>query len=770
MLFGGGSVTAERNIGSLEQSRNTRGRGSTRIAVLLILAAVVIAALWFLPLRSYVIAVLSWTEGLGAWGPVALAVFYVVACVFFLPGSVLTLGAGFLFPFWIGLLAAWVGANLGAAAAFLIGRTVARDWVARKVETSPKFAAIDEAVGKEGFKIVFLLRLSPAFPFNLLNYALGLTKVSFGAYAGASLIGMLPGAMMYVYLGSAARSLADVAAGQVESGAAGRVFFWVGLAATIAVVVLVTRIAAKSLASAEAGLKAQSTANPAPATSEPIELIPDDAHNRSLAANVRPSGWVNPKPADRYNLVVIGAGTAGLVTAAAAATLGAKVALVERNLLGGDCLNYGCVPSKSLIRSSRVAAEASKASDYGIQVNEPVVDFPAVMERVRRIRARISDHDSADRFTSLGADVFLGHGCFAGPDNIEVDGKTLRFKKAVIATGTRPVVPNTPGLRNARHYTNETIFSLTELPRRLAVIGGGPIGCELAQAFRRLGSDVVLLHKNAHILDREDADAAEIVQQRFLKEGIRLILNSSLLEVTSSAGGTLVNFEVGGVRDAVEVDAILVAVGRAANVDDMGLNAAGVQFDARSGIIVSDTLWTSNPRIYAAGDVCMKYKFTHAADAAARIVIQNALFKGSRKVSSLTMPWCTYTDPEVAHVGLYERDAAAQGIAVDTFVRHMTDVDRAVADSEEEGFVKVHVKKGSDRIVGATIVSAHAGEMIGELVLAITTGTGLNKLSGVIHPYPTQAEAIRHAADAYRRTRLTPAVAKVLGKWLDWTR
>ncbi len=403
---------------SAEQEVKPQVHNTTRVVKLTLVTAVLcalLAAVWLLPLKQYMVAVLEWTQGLGAWGPVFVVIFYVVATVFFLPGSVLTLGAGFLFGVPLGLATAWTGAVVGACAAFLLGRNFAREWVARKVSGNPKFNAIDEAVGREGFKIVFLLRLSPVFPFNLLNYALGLTKVSFKHYALASLIGMLPGGLMYVYFGSAARSIADVAAGNVEKGIAGQIFFWVGLIATILVAGFVTRLAKKSLKVAEtAGTAREHIAETTePADTRPVRILPEDEHNKELLANVHPPDWINPEPAERYNLVVIGAGTAGLVTAAGAAGLGAKVALVERFLLGGDCLNVGCVPSKCLIGSSRVYEEIHEARGFGIRVPPGVeVDFPAVMERMRRLRARISHNDSAKRFKDLGVDVFIGHAAF----------------------------------------------------------------------------------------------------------------------------------------------------------------------------------------------------------------------------------------------------------------------------------------------------------------------------------------------------------------------
>lgn len=511
------------------------------------------------------------------------------------------------------------------------------------------------------------------------------------------------------------------------------------------------------------------------ATPTPIPpVLPNDDHNRTLVDNVHPPTWKNPQPAPRYNLVVIGAGTAGLVTAAGAAGLGAKVALIERHFMGGDCLNVGCVPSKCVIRSSRVVGEIAEAERFGVRVPGGVeVDFAAVMERMRRLRAGISHHDSVQRFQhELGVDVFLGDGRFAGPDTVEVGGQTLRFKKAVIATGARAVHPQIEGLAEAGFLTNETVFSLTERPRRLAVIGGGPIGCELAQAFRRLGCEVVLFHNAGHILNREDGDAAEIVQQAFLREQVRLVLASQIARVKRTEQGKVITFTQKGKGgpEEITVDEILVGTGRAPNVEGLNLEAVGVHSDAKQGVTVNDQLQTTNPRIYAAGDICMEYKFTHAADFAARIVIQNTLFGGHKKLSALTIPWCTYTDPEIAHVGLYERDAQQRGIALDTFMVQLRDVDRAIADGEDEGFVKVHVKKGTGQILGATIVASHAGEMISEITLAMVGKLGLGTVANTIHPYPTQAEAIRKVGDAYNRTRLTPLVKKVFNKWLAWTR
>jgi pyruvate/2-oxoglutarate dehydrogenase complex dihydrolipoamide dehydrogenase (E3) component len=503
-----------------------------------------------------------------------------------------------------------------------------------------------------------------------------------------------------------------------------------------------------------------------------VELRPSDAQNARLLEAVHPSGWVNPTPAGRYHLVVLGAGTAGLVAAAGAAGLGAKVALIERGLMGGDCLNVGCVPSKALLRSARAAAQVRDAGRYGVHVPDGVrVDFAAVMERMRRLRADLAPHDSADRFRRLGVDVFFGDGRFTGPDAVEVAGQTLRFRRAVIATGSRPATPPVAGLAEAGFLTNETVFSLTELPARLAVIGAGPIGCELAQAFARFGSKVALLGNHAQVLPREDADAAELVARSLARDGVELVLRCEVRRVEVGGPDKVLHLKCGDEVREVAAEAILVGVGRVPNVDGLNLEAAGVEYDRRAGVQVDDRLRTTNPRVYAAGDVGSKYKFTHAADAMARVVVRNALFPfGRAKASALTIPWCTYTDPEVAHVGLYEREAKERGIAVRAFVQELRDVDRAVLDGEAEGFVRVLVAEGSDRILGATVVSSHAGEMISEITLAMAGNLGLKAVAGAIHPYPTQAEAVKKAADAFNRTRLTPRVKWLLGKWFAWTR
>ncbi len=503
------------------------------------------------------------------------------------------------------------------------------------------------------------------------------------------------------------------------------------------------------------------------------EITPLDDHNRTLVANVHPTDWVNPESIGRYNLVAVGAGTAGLVAAAGAAGMGARVALVERHLMGGDCLNVGCVPSKTLIRAGHAIADVRAAERYGIGgAAGATVDFAAVMERVRRIRAGISLHDSARRFRDeYGVDVFLGIGTFTGADSIEVDGAKLRFERAVIATGARAAVPPVPGLAEAGFLTNETVFNLTELPARLAVLGGGPIGCELAQAFARLGSRVTIIEMGERFLPREDADAVEILRAAFERDSVDVRLGTVLDRVESRGDAKLLHLATSGGAATLEADAILVGVGRTPNVDGLGLEAAGVRF-GRHGVEVDDFLRTSNRRIYAAGDVCSPYKFTHAADFMARAVIQNAFFgfAGKKKLSSLTIPWSTYTDPEIAHVGLYQDEAQQQGLEIDTFTVPMSQVDRAITDGDTDGFVKIHVTKGGDTIVGATVVARHAGDLVSEITTAMAGKIGLGKLAAVIHPYPTQAEAIRKAGDLYNRTRLTAGRSKLLRRYFAWRR
>ena len=475
-----------------------------------------------------------------------------------------------------------------------------------------------------------------------------------------------------------------------------------------------------------------------------------------LLAYVRPAGWRNPDPAPLYDLVVIGGGTAGLVCAAGAAGLGARVALVERARLGGDCLHTGCVPSKALLRSARAVHEARTAAAVGVRMT-PHVEFTAVMAAVSARRADLAPHDSAARLMALGVDVFFGDAAFTDRRTVGVTGRALRFRRAVIATGGRPSIPPVKGLADVACLTSENVFSLAGQPRDLLVIGGGPVGCEMAQAFGLLGTRVTLVEATSRVLPNEDAEASQVLQRRLTQDGVRLMPGTVLRDVTTDMAGRLTARFEGG---EIAADAVLVATGRSPNVEGLNLEHAGVERGAQ-GVAVDDWLRTTNPRIYAAGDVCSRFHFTHAADAMARIVVQNALFPARRRASALVIPWATYTFPEVAHVGLLPADAV-RGDAEQITVR-LADVDRAVIDGETDGFLRVHHHRG--RIVAATIVAPHAGDLIGYVASVMRRRGSLGDLSAEIFPYPTLADALRKAGDAYRRTRLTPRVRAILWRY-----
>jgi pyruvate/2-oxoglutarate dehydrogenase complex dihydrolipoamide dehydrogenase (E3) component len=494
----------------------------------------------------------------------------------------------------------------------------------------------------------------------------------------------------------------------------------------------------------------------------------DDA-DRELDHLVRPPDWRNPQSQGTYDLVVIGGGTAGLVTAVGAAALGARVALVERGRLGGDCLNTGCVPSKAILRTARAIGELRRADALGVRVAGVAVDFAAVMRRMRQRRAGLAVNDSAPRLTRLGIDVFFGDARFAGARDVAVGSRMLRFTRAAIATGSRAAVPPIDGLSGTPYLTNETVFDLTERPDRLLVIGGGAIGCELSQAFARLGTRVTVLDQASRVLAHDDPDASALVQRALTRDGVQLELGVAITGVSHRDGATIVQFRRSpdGPQERLTGDRVLVAAGRAPNIDGLDVARAGIQAGPH-GIVVDERLRTSNRRVYAAGDVCSRFQFTHVADATARIVIENALFFGRRKAGALTIPWCTFTDPEIAHVGLPAEDAERRRPDVQTISVPLSDVDRAVLDDETEGFVKVHHERG--RLLGCTIVAAHAGELIGQATAAIVRGATLNDFSSAIYVYPTQAEALKKAGDAYRRTRLTAGVRRWLERYFRLTR
>ena len=450
-----------------------------------------------------------------------------------------------------------------------------------------------------------------------------------------------------------------------------------------------------------------------------------------------------------YDLLIIGAGPAGLAAARDAAAAGKRVALIEAHHIGGNCLHEGCIPSKTILRSAQLIADMHKAQNVGVDTPVEVnVDFAAVMERMRRVRDRILRVDSAARLRAEGIDLHVGRARFVSADAVDVDGTGLRFRRALIATGSRPVMPDIEGLATVGFLTNESVFELTRLPPSLLVIGGGPLGCELAQAFARFGSRTLICHGEPLFLPKEERDAAQMVSHALARDGVEIHLNCTIVAVRLEDGRKHVTMVIDGNESTTVVDEILTGIGRRPAVQGLDLEKAGVAYDTKTGIRVDDFLRTSNPRIFAAGDVCLEHAYTNTAEASAHIVVRNALFRGRQRLSALTVPWCTYTDPQVAHVGLYVRQARAQDIPVKTYTVPMHDVVRAITDGQEEGFVKIHVREGTDRILGATIVSSCAGEMINNISLAMVAGLGLRRLARVIHAYPTQGEAVRQAAQA----------------------
>jgi pyruvate/2-oxoglutarate dehydrogenase complex dihydrolipoamide dehydrogenase (E3) component len=505
-----------------------------------------------------------------------------------------------------------------------------------------------------------------------------------------------------------------------------------------------------------------------------MTLLQNNEHDDRLQNLVSPRDWQSPQPQRLYDLVVIGGGTAGLVSAAIAAGLGAKTALVESDLMGGDCLNYGCVPSKALLAVSHRLRYLREAAEYGMPASDGEVDFAKVMQRLRKLRADIAHHDSAQRFTDLGIDVFIGQGEFLNEDTVHVisaDGglRALQFKRCVVATGAHPSSLHIEGIDAVAPMTNRDIFNLEKLPKRLAVIGAGPIGVEMAQAFARFGSKVSMIALDDQVLPREDAEAAQVVNQALQNDGIELFLGAHISKFVASDSAKQIHFELDGQSHVVDADEILLATGRAPNIDELDLAKAGIAFD-KVGVKVNDKLRTSNPRVYAAGDVIGSFQFTHAADAMARIVVRNAFFFGNSKLSDLVVPWATYCDPELAHVGLHLSDSEEAMCELDVLRFDFKDIDRNLLEGETTGFVKVVVEKESNVVRGATIVGNHAGDLIGEMTLAIQKRMKLSEFSEVIHAYPTTASIFSRLGDKASGSRLTPFVARLLKKVISWRR
>ncbi|MEO8277649.1 MAG: mercuric reductase [Thermoanaerobaculia bacterium] len=485
-------------------------------------------------------------------------------------------------------------------------------------------------------------------------------------------------------------------------------------------------------------------------------VLPLDGHNQRLVDNLHPASWTQPEPAPVYHLVVLGGGAAGLSAAMRAAALGARVAVVERHLLGGCSLNSGCIPSKALLRAARVVSAARHAADFGGRGTAEASDFGAAMDRVRRVRAEVSAARSAWRLRDLGIDVFLGEGRFTGSDALSVADRTLRFRRALVATGTRPSAPDLEGLADIGYLTSDNVFSLTDLPRRLAIVGGGPLGCELAQSFARFGSQVTLFLRDHHLLPAEDEACAAIIHRALEADGVRIVTGARLIAVRRPQRSKVLHFELDGHQHQLPADELLVATGRSANVQGLGLENASVAFSPR-GIEVDDQLRTANPRIFACGDVASNLRQTHLSEAQAKIVVENALFGGRRRVSDLVVPRCTFTHPELAQVGASEAELTARGVRFRTLEVALDEDDRVRVDGAPPGRMKLIYRQGSDRLLGATIVADHAGETIGELVVAIQNGIGLARLAATIHAYPTHSTALTRAAEAWENAQA--------GKW-----
>ena len=652
---------------------------------------------------------------------------YVAVTGLSLPGAaLLTLIAGAIFGFGQGVVLVSFASSLGATLAFSIARYLFRDAVRARFER--QLAAIDRGVEKDGAFYLFALRLVPAFPFFAVNLAMSVTPLSAWTFYWVSQVGMLAGTVVYVNAGAQLGQITSVA-GIVSPG----------LIVSFALLGLFPLIAKKAL----------------------------DA----VKARVVLRRFEKPKRFDT-NLVVIGAGSGGLVCALIAAAVKAKVTLIERNRMGGDCLNTGCVPSKSLLRSAKMLNYIARAEEYGFKRAAAEFDFADVMERVQRIIATIEPKDSVERYTGLGVDCIRGDAEIVSPYCVRVNGREIDTRTIIVATGGAPFVPPIPGLRDAAYYTSDTIWELRTLPERFVVLGGGPIGCELAQAFSRLGSSVTIVERNPHLLMREDDDAVACVQERFAAEGIRILTAHTALRVEPADEGKRLVCEHDGQEVTVPFDAALVSVGRRPTTAELGLESVGVTLSARGAVEVDEYLRTSVPTIYACGDVIAPYQFTHTASHEAWYATVNALFSPFRrfKANYSVIPWTTFTDPEVARVGLNERDAAHQGIPVEVTRYDLDDLDRALADGEGHGFVKVLTPPGKDRILGVTIVGHHAGDLVAEFILAMKWGLGLKKIMSTIHIYPTLAEANKFAAGVWRRNNAPQGVLDWVEKFHRWRR
>lgn len=657
------------------------------------------------------------------------ALLYIIVCVFYLPGmAVLSLAAGALFGFAWGTIVTSFASTLGATCAFLMARFLLRETVQRKFKRH--IAAVNRGIERDGAFYLLTLRLVPVFPFYLINLVMGLTPIKTFTYVWISQLGMLPATMVFVNAGTQLANLDSLSEilspGLIGSFALLAVFPWIAKTFLTAI-----------------------------------------RHGRLYRR------WPRPASFDA-NLVVIGAGSAGLVSAYIAAAVKAKVYLIEKHKMGGDCLNTGCVPSKALIRSARILNHIQRAQEFGIRAAHADFDFPELMRRVHSIIAKIEPHDSVERYTQLGVDCITGEAKIESPWQISVGGRTITTRNIIVATGAKPVVPNIPGIQEFDVLTSENLWQLQSLPQRLLVLGGGPIGCELAQCFVRLGSKVTQVEMQDGLLSREDQEVGTLMAERFRGEGIEVLIHHRAQKFVREKGEPVLICENLATKQETRVafDRVLVALGRRADARGFGLEQLGVEFNANGTIKVNEYLQTRLPNIYACGDVAGPFQFTHTASHQAWYCAVNALFGGLRKFKAdySVIPWATFTDPEVARVGLNESEARERHIPYEVTRYDIAQLDRAIADNEARGFVKVLTVPGKDRILGVTLVGAHAGELIAEYVLAMKHRIGLNKILGTIHIYPTLAEANKYAAGNWKKAHAPHGLLALVERWHRWRR
>lgn len=660
-------------------------------------------------------------------------VMYIVVTALSLPGAaIMTLLGAALFGFWWSLLLVSFASTIGATLAFLFSRFILRDWVQAKF--GHRLNTINAGIEKDGPFYLFTLRLIPVFPFFLINLLMGLTPISARMFYLVSQFGMLAGTAVYINAGTRL--------GEIET-----------LSGIISAPVLISL--------ALLGIFPLLT-----------KFIMGIINRRRVYAN-----WQRPAHYDQ-NMVVIGAGAGGLVSSYIAAAVKAKVTLIERHKMGGDCLNTGCVPSKAIIRAAHTMANISRAPEFGISTGKPEVDFGKVMARVHKVIEKIEPHDSVERYSNLGVNCIEGEARILSPWEVEVNGERITTRNIVIATGARPLVPNIPGLDSVNYLTSDSIWSLSKQPKRLLVIGGGPIGCELAQSFARLGSEVTLVEMAEQLLIREDSEAAELVRKSLVNDGVEVKLGHRVIrfESVTKPGGSRIQrayLDFSNEQQLViEFDAVLLALGRVANVQGFGLEKLGITTTERGTVEVNEYLQTQYPNIFAVGDVAGPFQLTHAAAHQAWYAAVNGLFGQFKKFKAdySVLPSATYTAPEVARVGLNEKEAKAQGVDYAVITYSLDDLDRAITDGEDHGFVKVITPKGKDKILGATIVGNNAGDLLAEFTLAMRHGLGLNKILGTVHPYPTMSEAVKYTAGAWKQANAPEALLNWVAKYHRWMR